>query len=249
VGLQAIFYHRLLLALSPYGLFLLILSNSRLQLIVSRVGAVAEQIRDSSPDAFVIVVSNPLDAMVQRAFQVTGFPPARVMGQAGILDTARYRAFLAMELGVSVEDISAILLGGHGDTMVPIPSCTSVGGIPVTQLIAADRLEAIVDRTRTGGAEIVGLLKTGSAYYAPAAATAQMVEAIVRDKKRLVPCAAFCDAEYGVGGHFVGVPVILGGSGVEKVIELSLLPEEKAALDKSIDAVRELVEAMGRLTA
>ncbi len=157
--------------------------------------------------------------------------------------------FLAMELGVSVEDITAILLGGHGDTMVPIPSCTSVGGIPVTQLIESDRLDSIVERTRKGGAEIVGLLKTGSAYYAPAAASAQMVEAVVRDKKRLVPCAAYCDSEYGVGGYFVGVPVILGGSGVEKVIELSLLPDEKAALDKSIDAVRELVAVMGRLTA
>jgi len=197
----------------------------------------------------VIVVSNPLDAMVQRTFQVTGFPAQRVIGQAGILDTARYRAFLAMELGVSVEDIAAMLLGGHGDTMVPIPSCTSVGGIPVTQLIPADRLESIVTRTRNGGAEIVGLLKTGSAYYAPAAATAQMVEAVVRDKKRLVPCAAYCDREYGVGGYFVGVPVILGSGGVEKIVELSLQPAEKAALDKSVAAVRDLVAAMDRLTA
>jgi malate dehydrogenase len=197
----------------------------------------------------VIVVSNPLDAMVQRTFQVTGFPAARVIGQAGILDTARYRAFLALELGVSVEDISAMLLGGHGDTMVPIPSCTSVGGIPVTQLIRPDRLAEIVDRTRTGGAEIVGLLKTGSAYYAPAAATTQMVEAIVRDKKRLVPVAAYCDKEYGVGGYFVGVPVVLGSGGVERVIELDLLPAERAGLDKSIAAVKELVAAMDRLTA
>jgi malate dehydrogenase len=197
----------------------------------------------------VIVVSNPLDAMVQRTFQVTGFPAARVIGQAGILDTARYRSFLAMELDVSVEDVSAMLLGGHGDTMVPIPSCTSVGGIPVTQLVAADRLAAIVDRARNGGAEIVGLLKTGSAYYAPAAATAQMVEAVVRDKKRLVPCAAFCDTEYGVGGYFVGVPVVLGSGGVERIIELKLLPDERAALDKSIAAVKELVAAMNRLTS
>ena len=152
-----------------------------------------------------------------------------------------------MELGVSVEDIAAMLLGGHGDTMVPIPSCTSVGGIPVTQLIAKDKLDAIVTRARNGGAEIVGLLKTGSAYYAPAAATAQMVEAVVRDKKRLVPCAAYCDKEYGVGGYFVGVPVILGSGGVEKVIELSLLPDERAALDKSIAAVKDLVAAMNRL--
>jgi malate dehydrogenase len=179
---------------------------------------------------------------------VTGFPANRVIGQAGILDTARYRAFLAMELGVSVEDISAMLLGGHGDTMVPIPSCTSVGGIPVTQLISADRLEKIVDRARTGGAEIVALLKTGSAYYAPAAATAQMVEAVVKDKKRLVPCAAYCDKEYGVGGYFVGVPVVLGTGGIERIVELSLLPTERAALDKSIAAVKELVAAMNRLT-
>lgn len=213
------------------------------------VGDVATKIRDTSPEAIVIVVSNPLDAMVQRTFQVTGFPASRVMGQAGVLDTARYRAFLAMELGVSVEDITAVLLGGHGDTMVPIPSCTSVGGIPVTQLIAPDRLESIVDRTRKGGAEIVGLLKTGSAYYAPAAATTQMVEAIVRDKKRLIPVAAYCDKEYGVGGYFVGVPVILGSSGVEKIVELDLLPNERAGIDHSIAAVKELVAAMDRLVA
>ncbi len=178
------------------------------------VGAVATEIKRTSPDAVLIVVSNPLDAMVQRAWQVSGFPPARVLGQAGVLDTARYRAFLAMELGVSVEDISALLMGGHGDTMVPMPSCTSVGGIPVTQLLDRKRLDEIVARTRNGGAEIVGLLKTGSAYYAPAAATTQMVEAIVRDKRRLIPCAAYCDKEYGVGGFFVGVPVILGSGGV-----------------------------------
>jgi malate dehydrogenase len=212
------------------------------------VGDVAERIRQSSPEAIVIGVSNPLDAMVQRTFQVTGFPPQRVIGQAGILDTARYRAFLALELGVSVEDISAMLLGGHGDTMVPVPSCTSVGGIPVTQLISTARLDAIVDRARNGGAEIVGLLKTGSAYYAPAAATAQMVEAVVRDKKRLVPCAAYCRDEYGVGGYFVGVPVVLGAAGVERIIELQLLPAERAALDKSIAAVKDLVAAMNRLT-
>ena len=187
--------------------------------------------------------------MVQRMFQVTGFPPARVIGQAGILDTARYRAFLALELNVSVEDISAMLLGGHGDTMVPIPSCTSVGGIPVTQLIAPDTLEAIVTRARNGGAEIVSLLKTGSAYYAPAAATTQMVEAVVRDKKRVVPCAAYCDKEYGVGGYFVGVPVVLGSGGVERIIQLKLLPAELAAFDKSIAAVKELVSVMNRLTA
>lgn len=213
------------------------------------MGSVAEQVKQCSPNAVVIVVSNPLDAMVQRAFQVTGFPSSRVVGQAGVLDTARYRTFLATELGVSVEDISALLMGGHGDTMVPMPSCTSVGGIPVAQLIDANRLEEIVDRTRKGGAEIVGLLKTGSAYYAPAAATAQMVEAIVRDKKRLIPCAAYCDKEYGVGGFYVGVPVILGTGGVEKIIELELTDTEQAAFSKSVEAVKELIAAMDKLVA
>jgi malate dehydrogenase len=213
------------------------------------VGAVAAEIRRTSPEAMVIVVSNPLDAMVQRVWQVTGFPPHRVMGQAGVLDTARFRTFLAMELGVSVEDVSAMLLGGHGDTMVPLASCTSVGGIPVAQLLPAERLAEIVQRTRDGGAEIVGLLKTGSAYYAPAAATAQMVEAIVRDKKRLIPVAAYCDREYGVGGYYVGVPVILGAGGVERIIELQLTGDEQAALQKSIDAVKSVVAAMARLAS
>lgn len=210
---------------------------------------VAEQVKATSPNAVVIVVSNPLDAMVQRAYQVLGFPSHRVIGQAGVLDTARFRAFLAMELNVSVEDISAMLMGGHGDTMVPISSCTSVGGIPVTQLIAPERLEQIVQRTRDGGAEIVSLLKTGSAYYAPAAATAQMVEAVVRDKKRLIPCAALCNAEYGVGGYYVGVPVVLGSAGIEKIIELKLTDSEKAAFQKSVDAVKSLVATMGQLLA
>jgi malate dehydrogenase len=208
---------------------------------------VCQQVKRTSDHAIVIVVSNPLDAMVQRAQQVTGFEPQRVVGQAGILDTARYRTFLAMELGVSVEDISALLMGGHGDTMVPIPSCTSVGGIPVTQLIDRKRLEEIIQRTRDGGAEIVSLLKTGSAYYAPAAATAQMVEAVVRDKKRLLPCAAYCDKEYGVGGYYVGVPVILGASGVERIIELDLTGDERAAFQKSVDAVKQLIGVMAKL--
>jgi malate dehydrogenase len=208
---------------------------------------VCEQVKRTSEHAVVIVVSNPLDAMVQRAMQVTGFEPQRVLGQAGILDTARYCTFLSMELGVSVKDITAMLLGGHGDTMVPVPSCTSVGGIPVTQLIDSKRLGEIVDRTRNGGAEIVGLLKTASAYYAPAAATAQMVEAVVRDQKRLVPCAAYCDKEYGVGGYYVGVPVILGASGVERIIELKLTSDEQAGFQKSVQAVKELVAAMAKL--
>lgn len=211
------------------------------------VTSVAEQIKSTSPDAVVIVVSNPLDAMVQQMWKVTGFPPARVCGQAGVLDTARYRTFLAMELGVSVEDISALLMGGHGDTMVPIPSCTSVGGIPVTQLIDPNRLEEIVERTRKGGAEIVSLLKTGSAYYAPAAACAQMVEAVVKDKKRLIPVAAHCESEYGVGGYYVGVPVVMGSGGVEKVIELQLTDSEKADFQNSVDAVKSLVGTMNEL--
>ena len=212
------------------------------------VGAVAQEIKATSPEAILIVVSNPLDAMVQRAWQVSGFPTHRVLGQAGVLDTARYRTFLAMELGVSVEDVSALLMGGHGDTMVPMPSCTSVGGIPVTRLLDEKRLQEIVERARHGGAEIVSLLKTGSAYYAPAAAVTQMVEAIVRDKKRLIPCAAYCNKEYGVGGYFVGVPVVLGSSGVERVIELELTQQERSDFQKSVDAVKELVAAMAKLT-
>jgi len=211
------------------------------------VGSVAEQVKATSPNAIVIVVSNPLDAMVQRALQVTGFPPARVFGQAGVLDTARYRTFLAMELGVSVEDVSALLMGGHGDTMVPMPSCTSVGGIPIRRLLSEEKLQAIVQRARDGGAEIVSLLKTGSAYYAPAAATAQMVEAIVRDKKRIIPVAAYCDKEYGVGGYYVGVPAILGAKGVEKIVELQLDAEEKKAFEHSVSAVKSLVATMNEL--
>ncbi|QDV11067.1 Malate dehydrogenase [Rosistilla oblonga] len=211
------------------------------------VSSVGEQIKATSPNAVVIVVSNPLDAMVQQMLKVTGFAPNKVVGQAGVLDTARYRAFLAMELGVSVEDISAMLMGGHGDTMVPIPSCTSVGGIPVTQLLSQQRLDEIVDRTRKGGAEIVSLLKTGSAYYAPAAACTQMVEAIVKDKKRLIPCAAYCDTEYGVGGFYVGVPCVLGTDGVEKIVELKLTDEEKSNFQKSVEAVKSLVATMDGL--
>ena len=212
------------------------------------VGSVAAEIKRTSPAAIVIVLSNPLDAMVQQAWQVTGFPHRRVVGQAGVLDTARFRTFLAKELDVSVRDVSAMLLGGHGDTMVPLASCTSVGGIPVANLIEAKRLNEIIQRTRDGGAEIVGLLKTGSAYYAPAAAAAEMVEAIVRDKKRVLPCAAYCDKEYGVGGYYVGVPVILGAGGVERIIELELTDGEKAAFQKSIDAVKSLVETMATLS-
>ena len=215
----------------------------------SIVSAVSEQVGKHSPNAHVIVVSNPLDAMVQRAQKVTGFPHSRVMGQAGVLDTARYRTFLAMELGVSVEDVQAMLMGGHGDTMVPLRTCTSVGGIPISQLLPATRLEEIIERTRKGGGEIVSLLKTGSAFYAPAAATTQMVEAIVKDKKRLLPLAAYCDQEYQVGGYYVGVPAILGAGGVEKIIELKLDEHEQAEFQQSVEAVKELVKTMEALLA
>ncbi|MDR0870421.1 MAG: malate dehydrogenase [Planctomycetaceae bacterium] len=208
------------------------------------VGSVAEQVAKTSPDAVLIIVSNPLDAMVQRALQVSGFPRERVIGQAGVLDTARFKAFIAAELNVSIEDVSAMLLGGHGDTMVPLLSCAAVGGIPVSQLIPKDRLDEIVQRTRDGGAEIVKLLKTGSAYYAPAAATAQMVEAVVKDKRRLIPCAVLCEKEYNVGGYCVGVPVVLGTGGVQKIVEIPLNAEEEQGFRKSVDAVKGLVEMM-----
>jgi len=208
------------------------------------VKSVAEQSAKYSPNAVLIVVSNPLDAMVYVAWKTSGFPTNRVVGQAGILDTARFRTFIAMELGVSVEDVLALLLGGHGDTMVPLPRYACVGGIPVTQLIPKERLDQIVQRARDGGAEIVNLLKTGSAYYAPGAAVVQMVEAIIRDKKRVLPCAAYCDRPYGVGGYFVGVPVVLGTGGVEKVIEVELNAEERAAFEKSVVAVKDLVKAL-----
>ena len=211
------------------------------------ISAVGEQIAKTSPDAVVIVVSNPLDAMAQRMLQVTGFPKERVVGQAGVLDTARFAAFIAMELGVSVEDVTAMLLGGHGDTMVPLASCSSVGGIPVSQLIAKERLDEIVARTRTGGGEIVKLLQRGSAYYAPSAAAVQMAEAVIKDKRRLIPCAAYCESEYGVGGYYVGVPVILGDGGVRKIIELTLTAEEQAMFNNSVAAVKGLVSTMATL--
>ena len=208
------------------------------------VAAVSRQAAEASPDAVLIVVSNPLDAMVYVAWKTSGFPTERVVGQAGILDIARYRAFIAMELNCSVEDISALLLGGHGDDMVPLTRYTSVAGIPITELIAPEKLEAIVQRTRKGGGEIVGLLKTGSAYYAPAAASVQMAEAIIRDKRRILPCAAYCETEYGVGGYFVGVPCMLGGNGVEKVIEVDLNASERAMFDASVTHVKELVASV-----
>ncbi|MEJ2218233.1 MAG: malate dehydrogenase, partial [Gemmatimonadota bacterium] len=195
----------------------------------------------------VIVVSNPLDVMAYVMKDVTGFPRERVVGMAGVLDTARYRSFLAMELNVSVEDIQALVLGGHGDSMVPLVSYTTVSGIPITQLMDRGRLDEIIERTRKGGGEIVGHLKTGSAYYAPAAAAAQMAEAIALDKKRVLPCAAWLEGEYGQSGLFLGVPCKLGRNGLEQVIEVELTNEERAALGKSADAVRGTMEALAAL--
>jgi len=208
------------------------------------VKSVSEQIAKSSPNAIVIVVSNPLDVMSYVAKHVTGFPRERVLGMAGVLDTARYRAFLAEAIDVSVRDIQAMVLGGHGDTMVPLISYTTISGIPVTKLIAKDKLDAIVDRTRNGGAEIVKHLKTGSAYYAPSAGAVQMVEAIVNDQKRILPCAAWLEGEYGMSGLFLGVPCKLGRRGLEQVIEVDLTDDERAALEKSAEAVREPMRAL-----
>ncbi len=208
------------------------------------VKQVSESIKSTSPNSIVIVVSNPLDIMSWVAKEVTGFPRERVLGMAGVLDTARYRSFIAEALDVSVRDIQAMVLGGHGDTMVPLISYTSVSGIPVTQLMTKERLDAIVERTRGGGAEIVKYLKTGSAYYAPSAAAVQMCEAIVRDQKRILPCAAWLEGEYGMSGLFLGVPCKLGRSGLEGIIEVSLTDEERAALESSADAVREPMNAV-----
>lgn len=205
---------------------------------------VAENAAKHSPNAVIIVVSNPLDAMVYVAWKASGFPTKRVVGQAGVLDTARYRAFLAAEVGCSVEDVTGLTMGGHGDDMVPLPRHTAAGGIPITELVKPDRLEEIIRRTRNGGAEIVGLLKTGSAFYAPGAAAIAMAESIIRDRKRILPCAAYCDKEYGVGGYFVGVPCILGKEGVERVIELDLNETEKAMFQTSVEHVKELVKAV-----
>lgn len=203
------------------------------------VKQVSENIRDTSPDTIIIMVSNPLDVMSYVAKQVTGFPRERVLGMAGVLDTARFRSFIAEALDVSVRDIQAMVLGGHGDTMVPLISYTSVSGIPVTQLMSTEKLQAIVDRTRAGGAEIVKYLKTGSAYYAPSSAAVQMCEAIVRDQKRILPCAAWLEGEYGLSGLFLGVPCKLGRAGLERILEVELTPEERDALAKSAEAVRE----------
>jgi malate dehydrogenase len=208
------------------------------------VGGVTEQVVKYSPNAVLIIVSNPLDAMCHVAHKVSKLPRNRVIGMAGVLDTARFRTFIAMELNVAVEEVQAYVLGGHGDTMVPLTRYTSVAGIPVSELIPKNRLDQIVQRARDGGAEIVSLLKTGSAYYAPSASTLQMVEAILFDKKRILPCAALLEGEYGIKGLYIGVPVKLGATGIEQIIEVKLTPDEGAALKKSAAAVQELVTAL-----
>jgi malate dehydrogenase len=208
------------------------------------VSSVTGEVAEHSPEAIIIVVANPLDAMCHVAIETSGFPRERVVGMAGILDTARYRTFIAQELGVSVRDVFALVLGGHGDTMVPLPSMATVGGVAITELLPQDRVEAIVDRTRNGGAEIVQLLQSGSAFYAPSAAVVEMVDSILLDQKRILPCAAYLQGEYGIEDLFVGVPVKLGASGIEEVVELDLEESELEDLRNSAGAVRELVEVL-----
>lgn len=203
--------------------------------------SVTEQIARFSPDAVLIIVSNPLDAMCHVAYKASNFPRNRVIGMAGVLDSARFRAFISMELNVSVENTHAFVLGGHGDTMVPLPRYSTVAGIPVTELLSKERIDALVERTRKGGAEIVGLLKTGSAYYAPASAAVEMAEAVLKDKKKILPCAAYLKGEYGINDLFIGVPVKLGSKGIEEIIQITLTDEENAALKRSADAVKELI--------
>ncbi len=209
--------------------------------------SVSTEIAAVAPNAVLIVVSNPLDAMCHVAYEASGFPKNRVIGMAGVLDSARFRAFISMELNVSVENTHAFVLGGHGDTMVPLPRFSTVAGIPITELMPGDRIEALVDRTRNGGAEIVSLLKTGSAYYAPASGAVEMAEAVLKDKKKILPCATLLQGEYGINDLFIGVPVKLGAGGVEEIIEIKLTDEEKKGLDNSADAVKKLVEDMKRL--
>ncbi|MEA1946651.1 MAG: malate dehydrogenase [Thermodesulfobacteriota bacterium] len=209
--------------------------------------SVTKEVAKLSPDAIIIVVSNPLDAMCHVAYETSGFPKNRVIGMAGVLDSARFRSFIAMELNVSVENTTAFVLGGHGDTMVPLPRYSTVAGIPITELLPKERIDALVERTANGGAEIVGLLKTGSAFYAPASAAVEMAESILKDKKKILPCAAYLEGEYGFNELFIGVPVKLGANGVEEIIEITLTAEEKAALEKSADAVRELKEVLKKL--
>jgi malate dehydrogenase len=220
---------------------------SRDDLLAKNAGIVASVVKQAvavSPDAIIIVVTNPLDAMCHVAMRASGFGRDRVIGMAGVLDSARFRHFIADELNVSVRDVRAFVLGGHGDTMVPLPRHSTVGGVPVTEMLPQERIDQIIERTRNGGAEVVALLKSGSAFYAPAAAVVEMVEAILLDRRRILPCAAYLQGEYGIDGLFVGVPVILGNGGMEKVIEIALTDDEKAQLAHSAAAVRELVEKL-----
>jgi len=209
------------------------------------VKGTVEQVVKHSPDCIFIVVTNPLDAMAQTAYRVSGFSKNRVIGMAGILDTARYRTFIAEALNVSVQNVQGFVLGGHGDTMVPVPRYTTVAGIPVTELLPKNQLDQIIKRTANGGAEIVSLLKTGSAYYAPSAAVVEMIDAVFNDRKKILPCAAYLEGEYGIHGLFVGVPAKLGARGIEQIIEIRLTPEEQAALERSANAVKELVTVIG----
>ena len=223
---------------------------SRDDLLTTNAGIVkkvAQEVASRSPQAVLIIVSNPLDAMCHVALEASGFPKQQVIGMAGVLDSARFRAFIAMELGVSVENTHAFVLGGHGDTMVPLPRYSSVAGIPITELMRPERIEALVKRTRNGGAEIVSLLKTGSAYYAPASAAVEMAESILKDKKKVLPCAVYLEGEYGIHDLFIGVPVKLGAKGVEQVLEIKLTAEEIAALQNSAAAVQELKSALAKL--
>jgi len=216
---------------------------SRDDLISTNAGImknVTQEVASRSPEATIIVVSNPLDAMCHVAYDTCGFPKQRVIGMAGVLDSARFRAFISMELNVSVENTHAFVLGGHGDTMVPLPRYSTVAGIPITELLAKDRIDALVERTRNGGAEIVALLKTGSAYYAPASAAVEMAESILKDKKKILPCAAYLQGEYGIQDLFIGVPVKLGAAGIEEIIEITLTEEEQQALQKSAESVQDL---------
>jgi malate dehydrogenase len=209
------------------------------------IGQVTQEVAKNSPNCIIIMVTNPLDAMAQLAHHISGFPRNRVVGMAGVLDTARFRTFIAQELGASVRDVQAYVLGGHGDTMVPLARMCTVAGVPISQLISAERIEQIVQRTRDGGAEIVKLLGTGSAYFAPSASILQMVDSILLDKKMIMPCAAYLQGEYGINGLFVGVPVKLGAQGIEQIVEVELSESERALLKKSAAAVKELVEVMG----
>jgi malate dehydrogenase len=223
---------------------------SRDDLLATNMGImknVVKEVAAVAPNSILIIVSNPLDAMCHVAYDASKFPKQRVIGMAGVLDSARFRAFIGRELDVSIENIHAFVLGGHGDTMVPVSRYSTVGGIPITELLPPDRIKALEDRTRSGGAEIVGLLKTGSAYYAPASAAVEMAEAILKDKKKILPCAAYLEGEYGIKNLFIGVPVKLGSKGVEQIIEIRLNDDEKKALQSSAEAVRKLVEDMKRL--